>query len=340
VTSTAAVSEHDVAIGSLALDCGVTLADVVQRVTVYGDLASDGANAVLVAHALTGSSRAADWWPGIVGAGRLLDTSRYAVVGINALGGCYGSTGPASLGPDGRPYGDEFPVVSVPDIVRAQAAALERVGIARLHAVAGGSLGGMQALQWACDRPERVAHAIVIGAYDHFSPMGIGLNAVAREAIRNDPARGIELARKIALLSYKSETLLERRFGRRPDRGGGDPYARAADRFDVEGYLDHQAARFSRRMDPNAYLTLARAMDLFDVRDRPIGLPFPALTFVGIGNDWLFTPRLVRAAAERFARAGARSTYLELASEHGHDAFLAEPEALAELLAPVFAGER
>ena len=235
VTSTAAVSERDVAIGSLALDCGVTLADVVQRVTVYGDLASDGANAVLVAHALTGSSRAADWWPGIVGAGSLLDTSRYAVVGINALGGCYGSTGPASLGPDGRPYGDEFPVVSVADIVRAQAAALERVGIARLHAVAGGSLGGMQALQWACDRPERVARAIVIGAYDHFSPMGIGLNAVAREAIRNDPVRGIELARKIALLSYKSEALLERRFGRRPDRGGGDPYARAADRFERRG---------------------------------------------------------------------------------------------------------
>jgi homoserine O-acetyltransferase/O-succinyltransferase len=334
---TATVREYDVAIGALALDCGTTLADVVQRVTVHGELAADGENAVLVTHALTGSSRAAEWWPGIVGAGKLLDPERYAVVGVNALGSCYGSTGPASPDPDGRTYGAAFPVVSVADIVRAQAAALENIGIRRLRAVIGGSLGGMQALQWACDHPARVGSVVVIGAYDHFSPMGIALNAVAREAIRNTPEpRGIELARKIAMLSYKSETLFERRFGRKPDRAGGDPYARAADRFDVEGYLDHQGALFSSRMDAGAYLTLTRAMDLFDVRNCPVAAPFPELTFVGIGNDWLFSPRLVRAAAERFARAGASSTYLELASDHGHDAFLAEPDALAALLAPRF----
>jgi homoserine O-acetyltransferase len=330
---TAAVREYDIAIGGLSLDCGTTLEDVVQRVTVYGELDADGSNAVLVTHALTGSSRVAEWWPGIVGAGKLLDPSRYAIVGINALGSCYGSTGPRSFDPNGT-YGAAFPVVSVGDIVRAQAAVLERIGVRRLRAVIGGSLGGMQALQFACDHPARVEEAVVIGAYDHFSPMGIAMNAVAREAIRDTPApHGIELARKIAMLSYKSEALFERRFGRKPDRAGGDPYARAADRFDVEGYLDYQGALFSPRMDAGAYLTLTRAMDLFDVRGRALATPFPELTFVGIGNDRLFSPRLVRAAAERFAEAGARSTYLELPSDHGHDAFLAEPDALAALLA-------
>jgi homoserine O-acetyltransferase len=339
-------AESDVAIGPLPLDCGVTLPAVVQRVSVYGDVAADGSNAILVAHALTGSSRVAEWWPGIVGPGRLLDPAVHAVIGVNALGSCYGSTGPASTGPDGSAYAASFPVVTVGDMVRAQAAALANLGISRLRAVVGGSLGGMQAIQWACDRPEQVALAIAIGSYDHFSPMGIALNAVAREAIRNDPdfagggygvarppARGVELARKIAMLSYKSEALFERRFGRKSDRAGTDPYRSTDGRFDIEGYLNHQGALFSRRMDANAYLTLTRAMDLFDVRDRQIRKALPNMVFVGIGNDWLFPQRLVRAAAERFAREGARSTYLELDSEHGHDAFLAEPDALAALLA-------
>ncbi len=342
--------ESDVAIGSLRLDCGVTLERVVQRVSIYGTVAERGSNVVLVAHALTGSSRVAQWWPGIVGAGRLLDPARCAVVGVNALGSCYGSTGPATVGPGARPYASAFPIVTVADIVRAQVAALERLGIRQLQAVIGGSLGGMQAVQWACDEPARVKVAIAVGAYDHFSPMGIALNAVAREAIRNDPdyqggtydaarppSRGIELARKIAMLTYKSEALFERRFGRNPDRGGSDPYRSATGRFDVEGYLDHQGVLFSRRMDANAYLALTRAMDLFDVRTKPVGNPFPQMIFIGIGNDWLFPPRLVRAAADRFAEAGARSTYLELPTDHGHDAFLAEPEALAALLAPVVA---
>jgi homoserine O-acetyltransferase len=179
--------------------------------------------------------------------------------------------------------------------------------------------------------------------------MGIALNAVAREAIRNDPnfaggdyygrdapARGLELARKIAMLTYKSDALFAQRFGRRPDRGGGDPYANAADRFDVEGYLDYQGAIFSRRMDANAYLALTRAMDLFDLRDRPLDARRPAVAFVGITSDWLFPPASVRASARRFAQAGVRSSYLELASDHGHDAFLAEPDALAALLRPLF----
>jgi homoserine O-acetyltransferase len=279
----------------------------------------------------------------------VLDPARFAVVGINAIGGCYGSTGPASLAADGHPYGSRFPLVTVSDIVRAQAAALAALGIRRIHAAVGGSLGGMQAYAWAALRPLAVDAVAVVGAYDYFSAMGIALNAVAREAIRNDPAfaggdyyggdgprRGVELARKIAMLTYKSDALFHRRFERKVDRGGGDPYANAADRFDVEGYLDHQGTIFSKRMDPNAYLALTRAMDLFDLRAHPPSPDGAHVTFVGISSDWLFPPSYVRETAERIARAGARSTYAELHSDHGHDAFLAEPEALAALLAPVF----
>lgn len=323
------------------------LDSVVQRVTIYGDPKGE---AVLVTHALTGSSRVAEWWPGIVGHGKLFDPAECAVVGVNALGSCYGSTGPASERPDGGGrYGAAFPVVTVGDIVRAQASALEQLGIGRLRAVAGGSLGGMQALQWALDYPQRVGKAVVVGAYDHFSAMGIALNAVAREAIRIDPryrggdydpadppTAGIELARKIAMLTYKSEALFAQRFGRKLDRSGGNPYANATDRFDVEGYLDHQGTLFSRRMDANAYLALTRAMDLFDVRDHALPSPCPPLVFVGIGNDWLFPLHLVRAAAGRYAGMGAAATYLQLDSTHGHDAFLAESDALAELLSPHF----
>ncbi|MGH7707355.1 MAG: homoserine O-acetyltransferase family protein [Vulcanimicrobiaceae bacterium] len=329
--------ERDVAIGDLALDCGRVLPDVVQRISIYGTPRPDGANVVLVEHALTGSSRTAEWWPGIVGPGCLLDTDRLAVVGVNILGSCYGSTGPTSLDPSGRPYGAEFPVIGVGDMVRAQQLALAQLEITQFAAVAGGSLGGMQALEWALRFPTACDHAIVVGAYDYLSALGIALNAVAREAIRNGgptPQAGIELARKIAMLTYKSDALLAERFGRNADRRGGDPYANHDDRFDVEGYLDYQGRIFSTRMDDASYLTITRAMDLFDTLDRPLPAQLPALTFVGISSDWLFLPQYVRAAADRFAAAGSDSIYLEMRSDHGHDAFLAETAALADLIAP------
>lgn len=311
-----------------------------QRVTIYGTPRSDSSNVVLVNHALTGSSRVADWWGAVAGPGKLLDTGVLAVVGINALGSCYGSSGPPSLAPDGAPYGARFPVVGVWDMVRAQRKALEALGIERLAAVMGGSLGGMQALAWALEAPGCVARALIVGAYDHLAPFGIALNYLAREAVRiaATPAEGVALARKIAMLTYKSEALFAQRHGRRHDRKGGDPSKRYADAFDVEGYLDHQGAVFRERMDPNAYLRLTRAMDLFDARDRTLKGPHPELTFVGISSDWLFLPRYVRAAAERYAAAGADSVYLELEADHGHDAFLAEPEALDALLRPRLAG--
>lgn len=332
----APTQECDVSIGPFTFDSGATLENVVQRVSIYGTPWSDGANVVLVNHALTGSSRVAEWWGEIAGPGKLLDTDALAVIGINVVGSCYGSTGPTSLGPDGKKYGGRFPVVSVADMVRAQRLALRELGVQKLALVTGGSLGGMQALEWAFQGTGDVERVLVIGAYDHFSAMGIALNAVAREAIRiaKTPRAGVELARKIAMLTYKSEALFAERHGRKFDRRGGDPTQRAGDRFDVEGYLDYQGGLFSARMDPEAYRIVTRAMDLFETRDRELGKPYPAFTFVGISSDWLFLPEYVRAAADRFSKLGADSVYLELESNHGHDAFLADPAHLRTLVAP------
>jgi homoserine O-acetyltransferase/O-succinyltransferase len=318
--------EETVAIGALDLDCGETLPAVDQRVTVYGTPHADGSNVVLVAHALTGSSRVAQWWPGIVAEGGLFDPREWCVVGINALGSCYGSTGPSTDPVQAR----RFPQITVGDIVTAARRALLALGIERLEIVIGGSLGGMQALQWALDAPDIARKAIVIGAHDHHSPMGIALNAVQREAIALDPARGLRLARKIAMLTYKSEELFNRRHGRNPDRNG-----KAC--FDVEGYLELQADRLASRMEPASYATLTHAMDSFDVRSYAIPERKPVLRFVGISSDWLFRSRDVRAAAARFASMGLNSGYVELRSDHGHDAFLAEPAALRALLKPIVA---
>ncbi len=279
--------------------------------SVYGEPRADGANVVLVNHALTGSSRVLDWWGGLAGPGRLLDTDALAIVGVNALGSCYGSTGPTSLAPDGEPYGERFPLVGVTDMVRAQREALASLGLTRFAAVVGGSLGGMQAVAWALEAAAQVDRVIAIGAYDHFAAMGIALNAVAREAIRiaRTPAEGVALARKIAMLTYKSEALFAERYGRKPDRGGGDPARHATDRYDVEGYLDHQGAVFVARMDPQAYLVLTRAMDLFETRDRRLDVPHPQFTFAGISSDWLFLPKYVRPPNASPPRAPTASTW-------------------------------
>ncbi len=327
------MTETTIDVGCLDLVEGGRLGGVRQHATCYGTLNAGRSNAVLVPHALTGNSRVAEWWKGLIGEDRLLDPRQWYVIGINALGSCYGSTGPASAAPDGSPYGSRFPQVTVRDIVRAQTHALERLGVERLALVIGGSLGGMQALQWAVDFPERVRKAIVIGSHDHQSALGIALNAIQRDCILNDPLHGIRTARKVAILTYKSDALLRQRHGRNTDRTGRH-------RFDVEGYLEHQADLFERRMDPASYVALTRAMDSFDVRlchPEPVEgratQNKPALRFVGISSDWLFHPSDVRAAAGHFAALGFDARYLELQSEHGHDAFLAEPQTLAALLA-------
>ncbi len=244
------MQEHTIPIGPFKLTDGTLLENAVQRVTIYGD---PSARAVLVPHALTGSSRVHEWWGALVGPGKLLDPATTCIIGINALGGCYGSTGP-----NGNPG---FPYVTVKDIVAAQARALEALGIHKLSLVIGASLGGMQALQWALDFPERAGSAVMVGSHDHQSAMGIALNAIQRDAIAIDPALGVRLARKIAMLSYKSDALFKQRHDRRPDR-------KNRFRFDVEGYPEHQADLFQPRMDPYSYITLTNAMDSFDLRPQ------------------------------------------------------------------------
>lgn len=313
--------ELTVDIGSLELRSGAQLDGVQQRVTIYGD---PSLPAVLVPHALTGHSRVHEWWGTLAGEGKLLDPQRVQIVGINALGSCYGSTGPSTVA--------DFPYVTVADIVAAQKRVLDELGITRLSLVVGASLGGMQALQWALDYPDTVERAVMVGSHDHQSAMGIALNAIQRDAIALDPQRGIGIARKIAMLSYKSDALFKDRHDRRTDR-------KSRFRYDIEGYLERQAEKFQARMDPHSYVALTEAMDSFDVRDQPqirhaepVEPHRPKLTFVAITTDWLFLPQDVRAAAERFASLGYESRYREIVSDHGHDAFLAEPEKLEALL--------
>lgn len=338
------VVDHDVRVGDVPLAGGTTLPDVVARVTVYGQPAADGSNVVLATHALTGSSRIGEWWSGLIGAGCLFDTARWCVVGINALGGCYGSTGPSSLAPDGRRWGPRFPIVTVEDMVDVQRRALRQLGIERMAVVIGGSVGGFQALSWARRYGPDVDHAIVVAAHDHLRAQAIAQNYLAREAIRLDPAfkdgwydqqpeAGLKLARAIATLTYKSEELFEQRFANRPDRAGGNPRLALDDKFDVDGYLAYQGVRFAARMDANTYRILTRAMDLFDLRGAERDPEKTKLTFVGVTGDQLFFAEHIRAVCERWAAAGWNAAFRLLHSDHGHDAFLAETRALGDLLA-------
>ena len=337
------------------LSAGACLQPVTLRYALYGEFNEARDNALLVCHALSGSARVADWWPQLVGPNQPFDTTRYCVIGVNVIGSCYGSTGPCSPHPQkpGQPYGRDFPVVTIRDMVRSQARLLDHLGIERLHTVIGGSIGGMQALSWAVDFPERVERCIAIGAAP-LSSMGLALNHLQRQAIRNDPAwrggdyplnqppaAGLALARAIAVCSYKSPELFSERFARRPDRSGEDPENSLAARYDIAGYLDYQGSIFTRRFDANSYLILSKAMDTFELAagDRSNGSLAGALRrirarllLVGISSDWLFPASDVRALAWAARAAGVKASYAELISSHGHDGFLAEAAQLTPII--------
>jgi homoserine O-acetyltransferase len=333
------------------LSGGGDLQPVTLRYALYGELNRHGHNVVLVCHALSGSARVADWWPEVLGPGRPLDPERHCVLGVNILGSCYGTTGPTSLNPrSGVPYGPEFPVVSIPDMVRSQAELLDHLGIDRLHAVVGGSIGGMQALAWATLFPERVARCIAIGACP-LGAMALAMSHLQRQAIRNDPAwrggryppddppgAGLALARAIAMCTYKSEVLFNERYGRRPNQRAREDPARSHDgRFDVGGYLDYQGQIFVRRFDANCYLAISRAMDTFDLDDEALRRIRARVLLVGIASDWLFPPGDILRLGARMQEAGVDAHYQELASPHGHDGFLADAGELAPLIAAALA---
>lgn len=336
------------------LERGGTLPSVTLRYSIYGDLKRHADRVVLVCHALSGSACVADWWAEMFGAGQPFDTERCCVIGVNIIGSCYGSTGPTSINPlTGKSYGPDFPLVTVGDSVRAQALLLSHLGIKQIHAAVGGSIGGMQALEWALRYPERVKHVVAVGTAP-LNAMGLALNHLQRQAIWNDPnynggwytvppAKGLGLARALAMCSYKSSELYDERYGRKPNRNGEDPFTSVAARFDVAGYLDHQEEIFIKRFDANTFVTITKLMDTWDLPPdvdafRPAGKHGVKVHFVGISSDWLFPPADVRRASERFAKGGVDTTYSELVSAHGHDAFLADSHLITGQLNEVLHG--
>lgn len=352
----------------LPLDCGAVLSEVDVAYEAYGRLDEDGANAVLVCHALTGSAHVRDhapvpcsltpaqagWWEGLVGAGGPLDPGRYFVVCANILGSCYGTTGPTSRDPaSGRPYGPDFPPVTVRDMVRVERRLLARLGVRRLVTVVGGSLGGMQALEWALLYPEMVESIVPIATAARHSPWAIALNEVGRLAITSDlewrggrytrqPRRGLALARMLALVSYRSGLDFAAKFARRPPedgRGFDDPFAPAEAAFAIAQYLRYQGGKLVGRFDANAYLTITRAMDAHDVtRGRgtlaeALGAIEARALCVGIDSDVLYPAAEQREIAAHLPRA----RYVEIRSPCGHDGFLTEHEQLGTLLTELLA---
>lgn len=352
------------------LESGGSLQPVSVRYAVYGELNERRDNAVLVCHALSGSARAADWWPEMFSSnpsqaragepgGSVFDVSRDCVICTNILGSCYGSTGPTSINPaTGKPYGPEFPLITIRDIVRSQARVLDELGVKHLRIAIGASIGGMQALQWAVDYPERVGHCVAIGTAP-LSAMGLALNHLQRRAIRLDaqfqdghyapnqqPAGGLGLARAIAMCSYKSAELFGERYARKPNRNGEDPLRSLHERFDVAGYLDYQGEKFVQRFDANSYLVISKLMDTFELA-RGYASEAEALkrikahvSLIGISSDWLFPPEDVRGLADRMEAAGVECDYTEFESAHGHDGFLAEVDAIAGVVSGRFQARR
>ena len=347
----------------LPLDRGGALGPVTIAYQTYGELDARRANAVLVCHALTGDQYVAEthpvtakpgWWETLVGPGRVLDTDRFFVICANVIGGCMGSTGPWEADPaTGRPYGLSFPVITIGDMVRAQKRLIDALGIESLFCVVGGSMGGMQVLQWAAAYPEQVFAAIPIATAAHHSAQNIAFHEVGRQAIMADPdwrggayldvgtrpARGLAVARMAAHITYLSEAALQRKFGRELQRDGLS-WGFDAD-FQVESYLRHQGATFVDRFDANSYLYITRAMDNFDLA-APYGgvlaeafrkardVRFCVLSFT---SDWLYPTAESRHIVRALNAAGARASFVEIESDKGHDAFLLDEPVMDSALA-------
>jgi homoserine O-acetyltransferase len=364
--------QHVVFRDGLTLDCGEHLPELVVAYRSYGTLNADRSNAVLICHALTGDQYVAEphpvtgkpgWWESVVGPGRAVDTDRFFVVCANVLGGCMGSTGPKSRRGNGSTrWGTAFPPVTIPDMVRAQKRLIEHLGITRLFAVLGGSMGGMQALQWAVSYPQAVFAVVPVATAAYHSAQNIAFHEVGRQAIFADPdyhggrywetgtipARGLAVARMCAHITYLSEQALTRKFGRRLQAGppGGDAaLAVFGEMFEVESYLRHQGSAFVRRFDANSYLTITRAMDYFDlaadhggdVANAFRGTPIRFL-LVSFSSDWLFPTEESRKLVRALNRAAANVSFVEVLTDKGHDAFLLDEPDFHRALAGFLAG--
>jgi homoserine O-acetyltransferase len=367
----------------LALECGIALDELVVAYRTYGDLNAARSNAVLVCHALTGDQYVAEphpvtgkagWWEQVVGPGRPIDTSRYFVICANVLGGCMGSTGPLSPRAGGavgdRCWGIDFPPITIRDMVRAQKRLIDHLGIERLFAVVGGSMGGMQVLEWATTYPATVFAAVPVATGAYHSAQNIAFNEVGRQAIFADPdwngghyvetgripGRGLAVARMVAHITYLSEQALTRKFGRRirtralgADPAGalgvGQTISLFGDMFEVESYLRHQGSTFTQRFDANSYLTITRAMDYFDIaaeHDEDLARAFAGtptrFCVISFSSDWLFPTADSRAIARALNRAAANVSFVEIASDKGHDAFLLDEPDFHRTLAGFLEG--
>jgi homoserine O-acetyltransferase len=335
----------------LPLDCGVELAPVSIAYQTYGTLNAERSNAILICHALTGDQFVADrhpitgkpgWWQAMVGPGKVFDTDRYFLICSNVLGGCMGTTGPADLNPaTGKVWGLDFPVITIGDMVRAQVRLIDHLGIEKLFCVAGGSMGGMQVLEWAARYPERMRAAVPIATAARHSAQNIAFHEVGRQAITADPEwrdgayasentrpqRGLAVARMAAHITYLSEAALHRKFGRNLQRGSLT-FGFDAD-FQVESYLRHQGLSFTERFDANSYLYITRAMDYFDLAADHGGLLAQAFAgtrvhfcVISFSSDWLFPTSESRAVVKALNSVAANVSFVEVESDKGHDAFL------------------
>ncbi|HVZ01819.1 MAG TPA: homoserine O-acetyltransferase [Dongiaceae bacterium] len=344
----------------LPLDSGAVLAPYALAYRTYGALNAEKSNAILICHALTGDQFVAEthpvtgrdgWWDTMVGPGKPIDTDRYFVIASNVLGGCMGTTGPSDINPaSGKAYGLSFPVITIGDMVRAQARLIDHLGIDQLFAVVGGSMGGMQVLQWATAYPERVFAALPIACAARHSAQNIAFHEVGRQAIVADPdwrggeyaehglnpSRGLAVARMAAHITYLSEAALHRKFGRNLQDRSKVTYGFDAD-FQVESYLRHQGSIFVDRFDANSYLYITRAMDYFDLAAEHDGLLSNAFKgtktrfcVVSFTSDWLFPTSESRAIVHALNACAANVSFVEIESDKGHDAFLLEePEFFA-----------
>jgi len=346
--------------GPLRLDGGASLSPVEVAYETYGTLDSQAGNAILVCHALTGDHHLASphprtgkpgWWQRMVGPGKPIDTDRFFVVCANVLGSCMGSSGPASINPaTGRAWGMAFPVITIRDMVRAQALLLDHLGIERLAAVVGGSMGGMQALSWAATYPTRVAAAVVIASTARHTAQNIAFHEVGRQAVMADPnwregdyyngdapTRGLAVARMAAHITYLSEAGLTEKFGRRLQARESKSFGFDAD-FQVESYLRHQGLTFTDRFDANSYLYITRAMDYYDLAEEHGGrlanafAPATRFCLVSFDTDWLYPTAESRVIVQALNAAGAPASFVELSSPYGHDAFLLDSPELDRIV--------
>ena len=338
----------------LALACGRELAGYELVYETYGELNARRSNAVLVCHALSGNHHAAGyhspddkrpgWWDECIGPGKPIDTNRFFVVSLNNLGGCHGSTGPRSINPEsGIPWGPDFPSLRARDWVHSQARLADYLGIDRWAAVIGGSLGGMQAMRWALEYPDRIGHCIVIAAAMKLSAQNLAFNEVARQAIESDPdfadghyleqgsvpARGLALARMVGHITYLSDDAMASKFGRDLRSGSFDRGRHDNVEFQVQSYLRHQGSQFSTSFDANTYILMTRALDYFDLAREYDNDPVAAFSHascsflvISFSTDWRFSPQRSREIVDALIAADRPVTYAEIQADEGHDAFL------------------